>query len=375
MTDSPSAIAAFKTLEAELTALHRSRYTYEKALYYNMRTKFIVTCPTHGDFSITPAHHKNGKGCKACSSIRAATKRRSTTEQFLLKAHIAAPLYDYSKVNYIASDIKVTVVCPIHGEFFITPNKLLTGRRCPHCKGTRIAEQSTKPYQQFVQEATALHDGVYTYISDTYINSKTPTAIVCPTHGVFYQTPDSHLNGKHGCRKCANLLISKAQKSNTLAFTEKAAIVHNNLYDYSTVDYFNNSTDVTIICKTHGEFTQAPANHLAGKGCQLCNGAYFYSSLPTILYYVRLEHASGEVAYKVGITTKTVQDRLRSSIIDGIKLTIIAEYHFLHGKPAYEAEQAFLLKHTSSRRPTSTGRFLRNGAGDSELFTCDVLTK
>lgn len=372
MTDYPGSIQTFKTLEEELKAVHHNKYTYEKALYHSMRTKFTVTCPEHGDFSITPAHHKNGKGCKSCASVRAATKRRSTTEQFLLKAKAISPMYDYSKVNYVASDVKVIVVCPTHGDFLITPNKLLMGRRCPHCKGKRISDLTTKPYQQFVAEANVAHSNKYTYLSDTYVNSKTPTAVVCPIHGVFYQTPDIHLNGKHGCRKCANLLISKAQRSTTDEFIVKANKVHKHLYDYSLVKYTTNSENITIICPIHGEFKQAPANHLAGKGCQLCNGTYYYSHLPTILYYVKLIHPSGEIAYKIGITTKSVAERFRSSTIDGIQVTPIITYHFLHGKPAYEYEQAILQKYAAFRRNTSL-QFLRNGAGDSELFTKNIL--
>lgn len=37
--------------------------------------------------------------------------------------------------------------------------------------------------------------------------------------------------------------------------------IHGNKYDYSLVEYVNNFTNVKIICKIHGEFLQAPANH------------------------------------------------------------------------------------------------------------------
>ena len=372
MTDNPGSIQTFKTLEADLKSIHHHKYTYEKALYYNMRTKFIVTCPEHGDFSITPAGHKNGKGCKACASVRAATKRRSSTEQFLAKAKLIAPTYDYSKVIYVASDIKVTIVCPTHGDFFITPNKLLSGRRCPHCKGQRIADITTKPYTQFVSEAYKLHQNKYTYIETTYINSKTSMAIVCPEHGVFYQTPDNHLNKKHGCRKCANALISAARRSNTTDFIAKANAVHNNLYDYSLTNYRTNSTNVTIVCPVHGPFKQTPANHLAGKGCSLCTCVQNYSPLPTILYYVKLVHPSGETAYKVGITAKSVQERFRSEILNGMRIFIIMQYYFLHGQQAYEYEQGILKRYTRLKRPVNTP-FLHKGSGDSELFSEDIL--
>ena len=57
-------------------------------------------------------------------------------------------------------------------------------------------------------------------------------------------------------------------------FINKANLIHNNKYDYSKVEYVNNSTKVCIICTEHGEFWQTPRNHLIGQGCPLCNGTF-----------------------------------------------------------------------------------------------------
>ena len=62
-----------------------------------------------------------------------------------------------------------------------------------------------------------------------------------------------------------------AKKSNISDFTEKARKVHGNKYDYSKVQYVNNSTKVCIICPKHGEFSQTPNNHLRGQGCPECS--------------------------------------------------------------------------------------------------------
>ena len=35
-------------------------------------------------------------------------------------------------------------------------------------------------------------------------------------------------------------------------------------------DYINNNTQIIIICKEHGEFTQSPSDHLSGCGCNIC---------------------------------------------------------------------------------------------------------
>ena len=41
-------------------------------------------------------------------------------------------------------------------------------------------------------------------------------------------------------------------------------------YDYSKAEYIDNKTEITIICKEHGEFKIAPRNLLRGGGCSTC---------------------------------------------------------------------------------------------------------
>ena len=53
-------------------------------------------------------------------------------------------------------------------------------------------------------------------------------------------------------------------------FILKANLIHLNNYDYSLVDYVNNSTKVKILCPIHGLFEQAPNNHLKNQGCPKC---------------------------------------------------------------------------------------------------------
>ena len=54
-------------------------------------------------------------------------------------------------------------------------------------------------------------------------------------------------------------------------FILKAREVHGWKYDYSKVEYKNNSTPVCIICPEHGEFWQTPKSHITMKyGCKQC---------------------------------------------------------------------------------------------------------
>jgi ribosomal protein L36 len=64
------------------------------------------------------------------------------------------------------------------------------------------------------------------------------------------------------------------RKRTTKEFIEKAKEKHGNKYDYSKVEYKNNKTKVSIICKKHGDFKQTPDSHLRGGGCPTCGGNY-----------------------------------------------------------------------------------------------------
>ena len=125
----------------------------------------------------------------------------------------------------------------------------------------------------FFIKAKIKHNNKYDYSKVDYINSRTKICIICPKHGEFWQTPANHLHGC-GCPKCKNDKIGNNRRLTLFQFIEKAKQIHGDKYDYSKVEYVNNSTKVCIICTEHGEFWQTPGNHLHGCGCPKC------SSLP-----------------------------------------------------------------------------------------------
>lgn len=62
------------------------------------------------------------------------------------------------------------------------------------------------------------------------------------------------------------------KKKTTAKIIEQFISIHQNEYDYSLVNYVNDSTKVRIKCKTHGEFQQSPAGHFRMKqGCPKCS--------------------------------------------------------------------------------------------------------
>lgn len=124
---------------------HGDKYNYDKTVYKSFKDDIIVTCPQHGDFLVNPhCHLSNGTMCPVCAKLAKGPNRLSTSE-FIIKAkQVHGNFYNYDKVNYVLSSEKVTITCPIHGDFEMTPNKHLMGENCPKCvasKGERFVNK------------------------------------------------------------------------------------------------------------------------------------------------------------------------------------------------------------------------------------------
>ena len=64
---------------------------------------------------------------------------------------------------------------------------------------------------------------------------------------------------------------SKNKRLTTEIFVNESIKIHGNKYDYSKVNYINNHTKVIITCPIHGDFLQTPSIHLRGCGCPFCS--------------------------------------------------------------------------------------------------------
>lgn len=125
--------------------------------------------------------------------------------------------------------------------------------------------------ESFIEKAKSIHGDTYNYELVNYVNAKTKVKIICKNynHGVFYQSPNSHLN-KRGCPKCGVLKNSKSQTKNNNYFINKAKSIHGDKYNYDKVVYVRSNKKVIIHCPKHGDFEQTPNGHLHGSGCKLC---------------------------------------------------------------------------------------------------------
>jgi hypothetical protein len=178
--------------------LHGDKYDYANVEYLGAHRKVKIICPAHGLFEQNPVDHQRGKGCPACSGVE-----RYGQEGFIERAKTAhGDKYDYSKVEYVNAQQKVTIVCLLYGEFTQKPTHHIRGIGCPGCKADTLRDLKVKTKKQFVGEAMQIHGNRYDYSQVEYIDGNTNIAIICSEHGPFLQQPRAHLQ-KSGCPLCA----------------------------------------------------------------------------------------------------------------------------------------------------------------------------
>ena len=187
--------------------------------------------------------------------------RRLTQKEFVERgSEVHGELYTYSEI-YVHSQVKLTIICPKHGEFKQEPGEHLIGRGCPKCKGSLVVAKSLG---LSLVEYYQLHNKGLHY---------------CKHHGI-QELKWYYINGRNGkttyqCKKClagrhknSPYKEPKKPKSPEI-FVIKANRIHEGKYTYPE-QYRGSQVKITILCPEHGEFRQVPGAHLSGKGCPSC---------------------------------------------------------------------------------------------------------
>jgi len=194
-----------------------------------------------------------------------------TPQESFLKKAIAkhGDTYDYSQTFYVASHENVNIICKKHGVFSQKAYSHIAGKGCSSCSYEYRSKKQSYTEESFATKANIVHNNKYDYSLVVYRNNKTNIKIICPDHGDFLQSPSNHIKGQ-GCPECGINKTRERILGTTESFIKKANKVHNSTYGYESVDYCGNKINVRINCLIHGDFFQAPSNHLQGAGCPEC---------------------------------------------------------------------------------------------------------
>ena len=267
--------------------IHGNKFDYSKVEYNGSHSKVSIICPEHGEFSQSPTNHLSGNGCRECAwKYKYGKYRLTTLETFLTQAQeIHLNKYDYSKVEWKNTRTKITIICPIHGEFTQIPqNHIRLKCGCRKC-GREIAKAKVNKYNTlyFIEKAIEIHGDKHDYSNVQCFNATDKVEIICSVHGKFEQIANQHLQG-HGCPKCNFDQMAKDRSMGKEIFINKAKELFGEKFDYSKVEYINGQKNVCLICPIHGDFVVTPNNHLSKKsGCPICNESKLERELASIL--------------------------------------------------------------------------------------------
>ena len=235
-------------------------YDFNESIYVNNATKVKVICNKHGEFFSSPKHLMEGHGCPKCGVERKAEKLKLTTEEVKSRIDkIFNGKYDTSKVEYKNIGKKITLICPIHGEFESYPMHLFKGHSCPKCGNV-----GRKTTETFKDELTKIFGDDYTYDKLEYKNNRTKVTITCKKHGDFDALP-CHLVQGHGCPLCSNSSTMERKVASIL--NEKGVdFIRQKHFDWlgkQSLDFYLSDYNIAIECQGIQHFE--PVEYFGGE--------------------------------------------------------------------------------------------------------------
>jgi hypothetical protein len=290
----------------------------------NSNADFI--CTEHGRYTRLVNSTLTANPCLPCAKKYGAYLHHSTKSFEKVIKEKFGDKYEIEDFEYKGNTTPITLKCKTHGAFTLMAQSIHRSPGCPKCayessmdarrKALNAKAKSTLPdrYEKWVIDAHSVHGDRYDYSLVDYKSARGKVDVICPIHGVFQVTPNSHLNSI--CRKCAE----------------------EDLKGLYTDKYFKMNPE----CK---------------------------DNLATLYY---LKFTQGDLQfYKVGITTETIARRFSKLGKTDVTYTVLGE-HKTTLFEAYLMEQKIQSSHGEIYRylPVLKGYINRNlRIGQTECFS------
>jgi hypothetical protein len=192
-------ILSTKEIVERFRNTHGSKYDYSETVYVDSKTKVIIICKKHGDFEQSVNHHIKGSGCPKCSPNY---KKRLTTSEFISKSKLIHKNdYQYHKSNYKNAHTKITITCPLHGDFKQLALNHLKGNGCAKCKSS-ISKPEIELQKFIIASGYSIEvnkrDIIAPYELDIFIPALN---VAIEFNGLFWHYSDKHFRkGYHGMK-------------------------------------------------------------------------------------------------------------------------------------------------------------------------------
>lgn len=263
------------------------------------------------------------------------------------KVHLPYETGNNAKGNYTCSE---------GHEFRADRSRVLAGKtKCPVCNPASGRNLTHETYEARLLEIEACFFPVEKY-------SGTATKILheCVNGHQHMIEPARVLRKVQGCPHCSGMI-----KKTTESY--KAELLAKGIEYVPVEEYVTVITKINHQCPTCNHiWSVKPHDILNGNGCPSCAAMGFRYDLPATLYYIRIWDKY-HTYYKIGVTNKTVKQRLRNC---GKEYIVLLERKYETGREAEAAEKMILEEYRESR--IYAPHFLPRG-GYTELFKDDIL--
>ncbi len=198
-----------------------------------------------------------------------------TTEEYITslpESHRSK--FDYSQTEYKGSGECITFQCKIHGKQSAQACRHKSSEfGCRACgkEANRLAKVN-KGRSNFYRISKEIHGDKFDYSLVDYIKSTLKVKIICPIHGLFEQTPNSHTTvGTHGCLECSKVSATDKLKLTPREILKRSKAKFGDKFILDLSSYSSINSLVKITCPIHGEFVYKLCNHLSSEeGCPCC---------------------------------------------------------------------------------------------------------
>ena len=228
-------------------SIFNGKYSYEKVNYVDYKTEVTITCPIHGDFKQRPSNHLKGHGCPLC----AKNGVKPTLEVF--RARFSDKMINLSEFEYKRATDAGKCLCERCGNvWYTTPMSLTKGSGCPRCAKERRVMKRTSNIDEFIRKIQEKHGINYDFSEAKYVNAITKMAVICPSHGKFFMTPNDLLSG-HGCPICSSSRLEsevrKILSENNIDFEEQKRFEWLRLKKPLSLDFYLPKQNIAIECQ------------------------------------------------------------------------------------------------------------------------------
>lgn len=183
---------------------HQDKYDYSDTIFTGVKNKIRIYCRAHKEhFEQLPRDHLNSTGCAKCRSelISSGNKLRIKNDTDYLDEMNTIHNNKYT-YNLLAKPTKksdkISINCPVHGEFKQQLRSHLDGMGCKVC-----SNNNRQVKNDFLEKALALELPI-DYSKVQYVNMITDVTLVCANCGHEWDCrPTYHLSYKKACLKCS----------------------------------------------------------------------------------------------------------------------------------------------------------------------------